>query len=128
MAYEELAALGLAGGVLAFGLLMVLALYIYTSVCLMVIAQKTNTNNAWLAWIPIANIFLMTSVAKQHWGLALAILVIGFIPLLNIVSVGLLVYVWWLISERRGKHGALSLLLLLPIVNLVYMGYLAFSK
>lgn len=125
MAYEDLA---FAGAFLGILVLIILAVYIYTSICLMFIAQKTKTNNAWLAWIPIANVFLMTSIAKQHWGLALAIIILGLIPLLNLAAIALGIYIWWLISERRNVHGAFSLLMLLPVVNLVYMGYLAFKK
>src|SRR5215467_850832 len=34
----------------------VLAIYIYMAICLQTIAKKTNVQNPWLAWIPIANI------------------------------------------------------------------------
>ena len=32
------------------------AFYVYHSLAIQTIAQKTNTENPWLAWIPIANI------------------------------------------------------------------------
>ena len=39
--------------------------YVYVSLALMTIATKTNTANAWLAWIPIVNIFLMLNIAQK---------------------------------------------------------------
>ena len=48
-------AIGLAMVILIF----VFIFYIYYAICLMFIAKKTNTAPAWLAWIPIGNLFLM---------------------------------------------------------------------
>ena len=42
-----------------------LAAYLYMSLALQTIATKTNTANTWLAWIPIANLFLMLGIAKK---------------------------------------------------------------
>lgn len=110
-------------------LLAFIIFYIYVAVCLMFIAQKTKTKNSWLAWIPFANVFLITNVAGLHWGYALGIILLPIIPFLGaLVSFGLTIYAFWLVSEKRGVHGALSLLLIIPIVNLIYLGYLAFKK
>ena len=37
--------------------------YIYMGLALQTIATKTMTANAWLAWVPIANLVLMLNVA-----------------------------------------------------------------
>jgi hypothetical protein len=42
-----------------------LAVYVYMALALQTIAIKTNTENPWLAWIPIANLILMLNVAKK---------------------------------------------------------------
>ena len=47
-------------------LIIFLAVYIYGALALMAIAKKTKTPNGWLAWIPIANVFLIIQIAKQH--------------------------------------------------------------
>ena len=39
-------------------------MYVYTSACLMIMAQKTNTPNAWMAWFPVLNLFLATAVGR----------------------------------------------------------------
>jgi hypothetical protein len=41
------------------GLIIYLAIYVYIAYSIMVIANKTNTENSWLAWIPIANLYLL---------------------------------------------------------------------
>jgi hypothetical protein len=60
--------------------------------------------------------------------MALIIIFAPIIPIIgSLVSFGLVIYLWWLITERLGKPGPLSLLMIIPIVNLGYMLYLAFA-
>jgi len=54
------------------GLLIAFWIYTYLDSCLQIIAGKTNTENGWLAWIPIANIYLSCKIArKPGWWLLL---------------------------------------------------------
>jgi hypothetical protein len=104
----------------AYGIFWVIV-YIYYAICLMMIANKTNTTNSWLAWIPIANIYLMCKIAgKPGWWV-----ILFFIPFVNIV---IAVIVWMKISEARNKPGWIGILMLIPFVNLIIPGYLAFSQ
>jgi len=98
-----------------------IAMYIWLAVCLQIIAKKTDTPNGWLAWIPIANIYLLCKVAGRSgwWTLAF------FVPLLNIV---IAIMWWWSIAEKRNKPGWLAILLIIPVVNLIVLGVLAFSE
>lgn len=112
---------------LAF-LVLLLAFYIYVSLALMTIAKKTKTDNAWLAWIPIANYYLITQVAKVSglWTLAL---LLTFIPGIGgLALLGVSVWLFWRISERRNFPGWLSLLMIVPVVNLIVIGVLAWGK
>jgi len=94
--------------------------YIYMAICLMFIANKTNTPNSWLAWIPIANIYLMCKVAsKPGWWV-----ILFFIPIVNIV-IGIIV--WMKIAEARNKPSWLGILMIIPFVNIIIPGYLAFA-
>ena len=96
-------------------------LYVYYAICLMIIANKTNTPNSWLAWIPIANIYLMCKIAgKPGWWV-----ILFFIPFVNIV-IG--VIVWMKIAEARKKPSWVGILMLVPFVNLIIPGFLAFSN
>lgn len=107
-------------GLLLLLLLIVVIFYVYMAVCLVKIAHKTKTENAWLAWIPIANIILMLQIAKKPlWWL-----ILFFIPGANIVFT---VLVWMEISKMLGKPEWLGILMIVPIANLVVPGYLAFS-
>jgi len=124
---------GFIGGMfLAMGLaiimLIVLVFYIYTSLALMTIARKTKTDNAWLAWIPIANYYLVTQIAEVS-GLWTFALLLTFIPGIGgLALLGISIWLFWRISERRKFPGWISLLMLIPIVNLIIIGVLAWGK
>ena len=59
--------LGFMIGYILFSLFISLCVYIYFSLTLMKTAQKIKTEPAWLAWIPIANLYLKSKMAKMHW-------------------------------------------------------------
>ena len=118
---EDNAAAMLLGGAF-FMIIMVIALafYVYVALALMTIAKKTNTENGWLAWIPIANYVLMCNIAKKPiWWFVLML-----IPLVNIV---IAIILWMAIAEARGKPSWWGILLIVPIVGLIVPGYLAWS-
>lgn len=115
------AMLPIALGIITFALLFLLAYYIYMSLCVYKIAKKTNTENAWMAWIPIINIILMLNIAKKPlWWI-----VLYFIPLANIV---VSILVWMEIAKAVNKPDWVGILIIVPFVNIFVPGYLAFSK
>lgn len=94
--------------------------YIYSSLCLHKIANKTNTPFGWFAWLPILSIFLMLMIAnKSFWWLILLL-----IPLINFIC---LIIIWMEIAKIRNKPSWLGLLMMLPFANFFIIGYLAFS-
>lgn len=110
-----------AGAVIAL-LFVSVAVYVYYAFSLMTIAHKTDTGSAWMAWVPILNVYLMCKVAdKPGWWL----LVIMFVPFVNIV---LTVILWMRIAEVRGFPGWWGILMLVPVVNFIVPGYLAFAE
>jgi magnesium-transporting ATPase (P-type) len=110
----------LGGAMLMVCLIVGLAFYVYFALALQTIANKTHTENAWLAWIPIANAFLMLNVAKKPlWWFILLL-----IPLVNLV-IGIII--WMAVAEARGKPSWWGILILVPLVNLIVPGYLAWS-
>jgi hypothetical protein len=111
----------LLSGVLLLCVMVVgLAFYVYMALALQTIATKTGTANAWLAWIPIANAFLILSVAKKPMWWFLLFL----IPLVNLVVA---VMVWMAVAQARGKPDWWGILMIVPLVNLIVPGYLAWS-
>jgi Family of unknown function (DUF5684) len=110
----------MAGGFLMFFLVFALAMYVYTALALSTIAEKTSTENGWLAWIPIANVILMLNIARKPiWWIVLC-----FIPLVNLV---IFIIVWMGIAEARNKPNWWGVLMIVPVVSLIVPGYLAWS-
>jgi hypothetical protein len=102
-------------------LIIMAAFYIYMALALQTIAKKTNTENAWFAWIPILNVILMLTIAKKPiWWIILFL-----IPLVNII---IAIIVWMAIAEARGKPNWIGILMIVPIVSIFIPGYLAWSQ
>jgi hypothetical protein len=94
--------------------------YVYFALCLQFLAKKTNTADGWLAWIPIAQIFLMVNIAGKPWWWFFFMLIPG-------VNIVMAVIIWMLIAEKRGQPNWLGLLILVPVIGIAIPGYLAFS-
>ena len=103
--------------------------YILNAYPLMKIAHKTNTPYAFLAWIPIGNIFLMSQITNKNIFLPIIAIFSVIIPFIGIfISAGLIIYFIWSICEKLDKPKALSLLYLIPILQVILLFYLAYSK
>ena len=114
------ASMAIAGTMLLFFVVIGIAMYIYVALALQTIATKTATANGWLAWIPIANIFLMLSVAKKPmWWFILFL-----IPLVNIAVA---IMTWMGVAEAVKKPSWWGILMIVPVANLVVPGYLAWA-
>ncbi len=103
------------------GLVVSLVGYIYWCYCGYRIAQRTNTPDAWMAFVPILNLFLALRVAKKPWWYFLLLL----IPLVNIVVVIMIAIG---IAKSCGKSTLVGVLLCIPLVQLFVVGHLAFGK
>ena len=98
-----------------------LVMYFFLTFCLMVIAQKLETPNSWLAFIPIANVYLMCKMVGYSGVLVLLLLV----PVVNFIF---LIVLWWKIAEARDRSGWLGVLMLVPIANVIIPILLAFTE
>ena len=132
--------LGIIGALFIAGII----LYIYTAICLQFIAKKTSTRYGWLAWIPVANIFLMAMIAKKPWWWALILVLadvvgvtvgtitggepIWLVWILSIIALAFYILICIGICQARNKPAWWAILLFIPVVNLVFYGLLAFSK
>lgn len=123
---------GIAGALVAFGIiliiLIVLAIYVYTSYSWMTIAKKLKYKKSWLAWIPIANISMMLQLGGFHWAWVFLIL----IPIFGWIALAVLLIIsTWRIFEKRNYPGWFSLSLIIPsiggILYLVALGFVAFK-
>ncbi len=117
---NPMAAAGLGIGLIMVFLIIGAAAYVYMSLALQTIADKTKTENSWLAWIPIANLVLMLNIAKKPmWWLILFL-----VPIVNIV---IAIMVWMAVAEARGKPSWWGILAIVPVANLIVPGVLAWS-
>lgn len=108
-------------GIMAIYLVVLAVGYVYMAICFQIIAKKTATGSAWMAWVPIVNIFLMLMIAKKPmWWFILML-----IPIVNIV---ILIITFMEIAKARGKPGWVGVLMIVPFANVIVPGYLAFSK
>ena len=113
-----------------FALMIMLGLYIYMALAWSTIARKLKYDKYWLAWIPVANFFLLPILAKKHWAW-------GFFILIPPVYFILAIFWLWNIYEQRNYPGALSLIVIghfIPsikgmalIANLVVFGLVAWK-
>jgi hypothetical protein len=126
MNFFEIYNLGL--GFLVTAIFFALALYVYVSYSLMTIARKTKTDNAWLAWIPVANLYLVTQIAKVPWWTLLIAIVASLLPLGQILVAVISAWWWWNISERMSRPGWLGILFVIPVANLIAIGILAYGS
>ena len=123
---------GMIGALIAIGILFIIiilaALYIYTSLAWMKIARKLKYKKAWLAWIPIANFAMMLQLGGFHWAWIFLVLIpiLGWIPLFV-----LLIIPTWRIFEKRKYPGWFSLSMIIPrlgaVLYLITIGFVAWQ-
>jgi hypothetical protein len=113
---------GVLVGLLSSGFMLVLwvGCYVYYGLAFMTIANKTGTENPWMAWVPILNMWLMVQIAqKEAWWM-----ILFFVPIGNLVA---MVVITMAIAERVGKPSWWGILTVVPVANLVVPGYLAWG-
>lgn len=124
------AALG--AGFLLFLFIFIVAAYIYTSFAYMAIAKRVKYKSPGIAWIPgIGPMLIVSKTAKMHWW-PILLLIGAIIPFIGFVfSIALAVFqvIWhWKTFEVMKRPGWWSILMLIPIVNFVIIGIVAWGK
>jgi len=120
------AILSILAGILFLVILVLVAVYVYTSLAFMAIGKKAKLQSPGIAWIPILGPELIAfQASKMHWWpwLLLSGIVIGLIPLvgwfLGIVALivfSVFTYIWtWKMFEVIGKPGWWALVPLLSL-------------
>jgi hypothetical protein len=95
-------------------------IYLFPAYCIYVIAKKFEVYDPWRAWIPIINLVVLCEIAvRPAWYVLLL-----FVPLVNLFIWASL---WMDISGGLGRSRSLGILVAVPLVNFVVLGYLAFS-
>lgn len=124
---------GLIGGLIVLGItiaiLLLIGIYIYSSLAWQTTAKKLKYKRAWLAWIPIANLAMMLQLGGFHWAWVFLIL----IPILGWIALFILIIIaTWIIFEKRKYPGWFSLSMIIPkvggILYLIAIGVVAWGK
>ncbi len=120
-------------------------LYVYKSLAFMYIGKKAGDNLAPLAWIPyVGNTIVAYRSSGMHWWpwIFIAIYMLSFLPLMFldsiivpiVIFVSIVIYVvffiiWlWKLFEKANWPGWMALLYIIPVVNLVILGIVAWMK
>src|SRR5579862_185431 len=93
-----------------FGLIFVIAVYVLSAYPIYVMGQKTDSDHAWFAFVPILNLVLLLEIAgKDLWWLILFL----------IPCIGLIVWiiVWMAVAEEMDKPSWVGVLMLIPVVS-----------
>lgn len=100
-------------------LIIIAVVWLYPSLCIWKIAGKTGIDAAWMAWIPVLSLYVICKIGrKSGW---------WFFPCL-VPYVGAIVILWLMyqIPVALGVKGPARILAIVPIINFLYIGYLAF--
>lgn len=125
------AILALIAGALLIFLIIFVAIYVYLALTLQSIGRKMKYERPWFAWIPVLNLVMIFQLGEFHW--AWTLLILGtIIPLVGGIfglALGVIAIIsFWRIFQKAGYHGALSLLILVPIARLIMLGIVAWEK
>jgi hypothetical protein len=111
------AAVGIFFGTLIFGLIIALVAYAISAFLLGRIFKKAGVE-AWKAWVPVYNTWVLLELGDQkgYWS------VLMLIPLVNIVAIVFVIIAEYHIGLKLGKEGWFVLLaIFLPIVWLIWL-------
>ena len=99
--------------------------YVYGALTVSTIAKKLEEDKTWMAWVPLVNIAYLFKLA----GLSPWLVLVMFIPVIGtLVALGITIYAWMKVAERRGFPQWVGLLLLVPLVGVAVPGYIAWGK
>lgn len=101
------------------GCILALTVYIYCATCLYTIGKKVGVDSPWLAFVPILQAITLVQASGRS-----ALWLLGiFIPGLNLA-----VAAWYGmgLAEQRGHPEWVGVLLAIPFLNFLALGYLAF--
>jgi hypothetical protein len=122
-----------------FAFIVSVGVYVYSSLAYMTIGKKGKDEKPWLAWIPVVGKPLLTMrMSGMPWWPMLFLLGIFLFPIPfvgvflgygAILAFTVFTYIWrWKAYEKVGHPGWFSLLFLVSVVGLVFLGIVAWSK
>ena len=122
----------ISNGIVMLALIFAIALYLYIAFAWMTIAKKLKYKKPWLAFVPIANLFLIPILADKKWTWGF-ILIVPFVfrpfaPILYLILMvvaAVFYFIWtWKIFKKRKYPGSLALLPLgglIPLAGFLFV-------
>lgn len=120
---------GLIATFMAVFIIIGILIYLYLAYCLYRIAGRHKIQNAWLAFIPIANLWVLLQIAglPAWWML---IIVIGIIPVIGgLIALAGWIYILYMFLQRINQPWWwILIMVLLPVIGpIIAMSYFAFG-
>jgi len=110
--------LGALGGFAQFAWLIIVFAWIILSLPIMIIAMRTEPKNAILAFVPVAQFYLLIKISeKPMWWFFLQ-----FVPFANIFIV---IPIWMAIADRLGHNRLLGVFVFIPLIGPLVQWYMA---
>jgi hypothetical protein len=98
-----------------------LVLYVYIAYTMMILAQRLHhQKDAWMAWVPLANLYLMTKMGGQPWWWAFGIIITP-------INLFVVPFLWFTVAGRLGKNPWVGAAIIIPLVGLFIPGYLVIT-
>ncbi len=105
---------------LSIVLMIALVIYIVGSLPVMAMARRVGHDMPWLAFIPIAQMWLLIDIAGRDWWC----LLLMFVPVVNL---GVSVWIGMGLADTFNQPQWLGILMLVPLVNLAVLYYFGFG-
>ena len=113
---------GVNAGIIVGSLIAGIIFYVLTAWLQYRIGKRLGYEKSWYAWVPFLNLYMMTDLStKDTWTWFWVILILSFIPCINIIAFIMLIIVWMDIAEACGKDRWFGILYIIPIANWVMM-------
>ena len=117
---------GMPGWLIAVLVVFWLAIYVYSSFCVMKMADRLGVENGWFAFIPLLNLWLLCQMGDRDNSWFIIMLVGAFCC--GIVTAVMALIIFMDIAEKLGFENWWGLLLLIPIFNFYVLYKLAFTE
>jgi phosphoglycerol transferase MdoB-like AlkP superfamily enzyme len=115
---------GLVAG-LAIGVVIAIIYYLYFAYCLMKMAEQLKANNPWLAFIPIANYWLLCEMDNKEASWFWIMLIFSFC--FPIVTAVMVILILMDVSQELGFTQSWGILAIIPIFNIYVFYKLGFT-
>ena len=120
------------GFIFGFFVPILIGFYIFYSWAYMDIGKRAKVKNFELAWIPFVGPIIIAYLASGMDWWPWLLLAGYFVPIAGIVApfvFSVYVIIWtWEMFEKSGRAGWLSILTLIPVVNFIVLGIVAWGE